>query len=104
MPLSFRTSGPDTAARAGRIHHYRITRLRRLYQFQGAAADPVVHIVDPTGAILAENDDFGGMLESEIIFTPTTSGPATIIIRPSSTKTPGMCDLEKGLDGMAPTR
>ena len=88
---------------AGRIHHYRIARLRRLYPFQGAAADPVMHIVDPTGAILAENDDFGGMLESEIIFTPTTSGPATIIIRPSSTKTPGMCDLEKGLDGMAPT-
>jgi hypothetical protein len=88
---------------AGRIHHYRIRRLRRLYAFQGAAADPVMHIVDPaTGAILAENDDFGGMLESEIIFTPTTSGPARIIIRPSSTKTPGVCDLEKGLDGAAP--
>ncbi len=87
---------------AGRIHHYRIARLRNLFQFQGAAADPVMHIVAPNGTILAENDDFTGMA-SEIIFTPTTSGPATLIIRPSSTKTPGMCDLEKGLDGMVPT-
>lgn len=87
---------------AGRIHHYRITALRNLHSFQGAAADPVMHIVAPNGAILAENDDFAGMA-SEIIFTPTMSGPATLIIRPFSAKTPGMCDLQKGLDGMPPT-
>jgi hypothetical protein len=87
---------------AGRIHQYRITNLRNLYPFQGASADPVMHIVAPNGAILAENDDFNGAA-SEIIFTPATSGPAMLIIRPFSTKTPGVCDLEKGLDGMPPT-
>lgn len=87
---------------AGRIHHYRITNLRNLFIFQSAAADPVMHIVAPNGDILAENDDFTG-LASEIIFTPTVSGPATLIIRAFSTKTPGRCDLQKGLDGAAPT-
>lgn len=87
---------------AGRIHQYRITNLRNLFAFQGASADPVMHIVAPDGTILAENDDFNGAA-SEIIFTPATSGPALLIIRPFSTKTPGVCDLEKGLDGMPPT-
>lgn len=87
----------------GRIHHYRITGLRNLYTFQGASADPVMHIVAPDGTVLAENDDFTGPA-SEIIFTPATSGPATLIIRPFSTKTPGVCDLDKGLDGNPPTR
>jgi hypothetical protein len=44
----------------GRIHDYRITGLANLYTFQGAAADPVMHIVAPDGTILAENDDFNG--------------------------------------------
>jgi hypothetical protein len=86
----------------GRIHDYRITGLANLYTFQGAAADPVMHIVAPDGTILAENDDFNGPA-SEIIFTPAASGPATLIIRPSNTKTPGVCNLLKGLDGMPPT-
>src|SRR4029450_9032281 len=76
----------------GRIHQYRITGLANLYTFQGAAADPVMHIVAPDGTILAENDDFNGPA-SEIIFTPAASGPATTIIRPSNTKTPGVCNL-----------
>jgi hypothetical protein len=86
---------------AGQIHQYQITSLRNLYSFQGASADPVMHIVAPDGTILAENDDFNGAA-SEIIFTPKTSGPATLIIRPFSTKTPGVCNLLKGLDGMPP--
>ena len=87
---------------AGRRHQYRITNLRNLYPFQGAAADPVMHIVDPNGTILAENDDFNG-LASQIIFTPATNTAATLIIRPFTTKTPGACVLEKGLDGNPPT-
>jgi hypothetical protein len=87
---------------ADRIHHYRIAGLRNLYMYQGASADPVMHIVAPDGAILAENDDFMGPA-SEIIFTPAISGPATIIIRAFSTKTPGACVLEKALDGNPPT-
>ena len=92
---------PDTLI-AGRIHHYRCTNLRPVFIFQSAAPDTVMHIVAGNGDILAENDDFTG-LASEIIFTPTVSGPATVIIRGFSTKTPGFCDLEKGLDGAAPT-
>jgi hypothetical protein len=87
---------------AGRIHHYRITALRDLFIFQSAAADPFMHIVAGNGDIVAENDDFTG-LASEIIFTPALSGPVTLIIRGFSTKTPGRCNLEKGLDGAPPT-
>jgi hypothetical protein len=87
---------------AGRIHHYRITNLRDLFIFQSAAADPVMHIIDANNDIVRENDDFSG-LASEIIFTPTVSGPVTLIIRAFSTKTPGRCNLEKGLDGAPPS-
>jgi hypothetical protein len=87
---------------AGTIHHYRIRNLHNLCIFQSAAADPVMHIVAPNGDVLAENDDVTG-LASEIIFTPTVSGPATLIIRGFSTKTPGVCNLEKGLGGAPPT-
>ena len=87
---------------AGRIHHYRCTNLRPVFIFQSAAPDTVMHIVAANGDVLAENDDFTG-LASEIIFTPAVSGPVTVIIRGFSTKTPGFCDLEKGLDGAAPS-
>jgi hypothetical protein len=87
---------------AGTIHHYRVTNMRNLFIFQSAGADSVMHIVAPNGDVLAENDDFTG-LASEIIFTPTVSGPATLIIRAFSTKTPGVCDLEKGLGGAPPS-
>jgi hypothetical protein len=87
---------------AGTIHHYRITNLHNLFIFQSAAADPVMHIVDANDNIIAENDDFTG-LASEIIFTPAVSGPVTLIIRGFSTKTPGVCNLEKGLGGAVPT-
>ena len=70
---------------ANRIHHYRITNLRNAVTFQGAAPDPVMHIVASDGRILTENDDFTG-LASEIIFIPMASEPATVIIRAFNTK------------------
>jgi hypothetical protein len=87
---------------AGTIHHYRVRNTRDLFVFQSARADPVMHIVDVNDNVVAENDDFTG-LDPEIIFTPTVSGPVTVIIRGFSTKTPGICDLEKGLGGSPPS-
>src|SRR3989337_567716 len=87
---------------AGTIHHYRVRNTRDLFGFQSARADPVMHIVDVNDNVVAENDDFTG-LDPEIIFTPTVSGPVTVIIRGFSTKTPGICDLEKGLGGSPPS-
>ncbi|MCA1600202.1 MAG: hypothetical protein LC776_00680 [Acidobacteria bacterium] len=86
---------------AGTIHHYRCTNLRPVFLFQSAAPDTVMHLVDANNDVIAENDDFTG-LASEIIFTPTASGPVTLIIRGFSTKTPGFCNLEKGLGGGVP--
>jgi len=42
--------------------------------------DSWIWLLDPSGATVANNDDFGGNLSSQITFTPQTSGTYTLIV------------------------
>jgi|Tabmets5t2r1_1033131.scaffolds.fasta_scaffold04871_4 hypothetical protein len=87
---------------AGTTYHFITRNLRDVFIFQSAAADPVMYIVDPNNDIVAYNDDYTG-LASEIIYTPNTTAQCRLIIRAYTTKTPGYCDLYRGIDGAPPS-
>lgn len=85
---------------AGQQVQYRIANLRNVYVSQGSAPDSVMYLVRDN-KIVAYNDDFGGPepLASEFSFIPQVSGTYTLIIHAWITKTPGYCDLYKGVGG-----
>jgi hypothetical protein len=87
---------------AGTTYHFQTRNLRDVFIFQSAAADPVMYIVNETNDIVAYNDDYTG-LASEIIYTPTTTAQYRLIIRSYTTKTPGYCDLYRGVNGAPPS-
>jgi hypothetical protein len=86
---------------AGTTYHFQTRNLRDVFIFQSAAADPVMYIVNDTNDIVAFNDDYTG-LASEIIYTPTVTALYRLIIRAYTTKTPGYCDLYRGVSGAPP--
>jgi hypothetical protein len=64
--------------------------------------DPVMMLVSPTGTIVAFNDDFVG-LDSDILFTPTTTGTFRLIVHSFSTPSSGFRNVLFSVGGAAPT-
>jgi phospholipase/lecithinase/hemolysin len=48
---------------------------------EGSLADPIVRVLDGTGAVVAQDDDSGLGLDSHLTFTPSASGTYTIEAR-----------------------
>jgi hypothetical protein len=86
---------------AGSVNHFFTTGTFGWF-LQQASPDPVIALVSSSGTVVAFNDDFIG-LDSDIIFTPATTGTFRLIVHSFSTPAAGFTNVMLSVNGAAPT-